>query len=70
MDEEWKNAIEGRMGNLKLALITEPQYAYNAAEIFKGLKRFEDVTLLNSDALVKIEKTVLRLNLLRVKQKD
>ena len=59
VDEEWKNAIEGRMGNLKLALITEPQYAYNAAEIFKGLKRFEDVTLLNSDALVKAEKTVL-----------
>ena len=59
VDEEWKNAIEGRMGNLKLALITEPQYAYNAAEIFKGLKRFEDVTLINSDALVKAEKTVL-----------
>lgn len=59
VEEEWKNAIEGRMGSQKLALITEPQYAHNAAEIFKGLKRFEDVTLINSDALGKAEKKVL-----------
>lgn len=59
VDDEWKNAIEGRMGSQKLALITEPQYAHNAAEIFKGLKRFEEVTLINSDALVKADKIVL-----------
>ncbi|MBO5353714.1 MAG: AAA family ATPase [Lachnospiraceae bacterium] len=59
VDEEWKNAIEGRMGSVKYALITEPQYAHNAAELFKGLKRFEDVTLIHSDAIVKLEKHVM-----------
>lgn len=58
VDEEWKNAIEGRMGNLKYALVTEPQYAHNAAEALRDLKRFEEVMLINSDAIVKAEKTV------------
>ena len=30
-EEEWKNAIEGRMGRLKRSLITEPQYAHEVA---------------------------------------
>ena len=59
VDEEWKNAIEGRMGNLKYALVTEPQYAHNAAEALRDLKRFEEVTLINSDAIVKADKNVL-----------
>lgn len=59
VDEEWKNAIEGRMGNLKYALVTEPQYAHNAAEALRDLKRFEEVMLINSEAIVKAEKTVL-----------
>lgn len=59
VDEEWKNAIEGRMGSLKYALITEPQYAHNAAEIFKSMKQYEDVKLIHSDAIVKLEKHVL-----------
>ncbi|MGN0506703.1 MAG: SbcC/MukB-like Walker B domain-containing protein [Lachnospiraceae bacterium] len=59
VDEEWKNAIEGRMGNLKYALVTEPQYAHNAAETLRDLKRFEEVTLINSDAIVKADKEVL-----------
>lgn len=59
VDEEWKNAIEGRMGNLKYALVTEPQYAHNAAETLRDLKRFEEVTLINSNAIVKADKNVL-----------
>ena len=59
VDEEWKNAIEGRMGNLKYALVTEPEYAHNAAETLRDLKRFEEVTLLNSNAIVRADKNVL-----------
>ena len=47
-DEEWKNAIEGRMGRLKFSLITEPRYAHTAAVIFGDMKQFEDVDLINS----------------------
>ena len=32
-EEEWKNAIEGRMGRLKHSLITEPQYAHDGRRI-------------------------------------
>ena len=39
-DEEWKNAIEGRMGRLKFSLITEPRYAHTAAVIFRDMKQF------------------------------
>ena len=59
VDEEWKNAIEGRMGNLKYALVTEPEYAHNAAETLRDLKRFEEVTLINSNAIVRADKNVL-----------
>ena len=37
-DEEWKNAIEGRMGRLKFSLITEPRYAHTAAVISGYMK--------------------------------
>lgn len=59
VDEEWKNAIEGRMGNLKYALVTEPEYAHNAAEMLRDLKHFEEVTLINSNAIVRADKNVL-----------
>ena len=49
-DEEWKNAIEGRMGRLKFSLITEPEYAHDAAVIFREMKQFEEVDLINSKA--------------------
>lgn len=58
-DEEWASAIEGRMGSLKLCLITEPQIADTAAESFKSLKQFEDVHLINSQAITKLDKKVL-----------
>lgn len=50
-DEEWKNAIEGRMGRLKFSLITEPEYAHDAAVIFREMKQFEEVDLINSKAV-------------------
>lgn len=50
-DEEWKNAIEGRMGRLKFSLITEPRYAHTAAVIFRDMKQFEEVDLINSKAI-------------------
>ncbi|MFI3209365.1 MAG: ATP-binding protein, partial [Eubacteriales bacterium] len=49
--ESWKNAIEGRMGRLKTSLITEPQYAHDAAKIFREMKEFEQVELIHSKAV-------------------
>lgn len=51
-DEEWKNAIEGRMGRLKFSLITEPRYANTAASVFRDMKQFEEVDLINSGAIL------------------
>ena len=51
VEEEWKNAIEGRMGRLKFSLITEPQYAHDAAKIFRELRQFEEVDLINTKAI-------------------
>lgn len=52
-DEKWKNAIEGRMGRVKHSLVTEPQYALDAARIFRRMKRkeFEEVDLINTAAV-------------------
>ncbi len=58
-DSEWKDAIEGRLGSLKLCLITEPEYAHNAAVVFKSLKRFEDVHLIHSAAIMKADSPVM-----------
>ena len=50
-EEEWKNAVEGRMGRLKRSLITEPQYAHEAAVLFRNMKQYENVDLINSKAI-------------------
>jgi hypothetical protein len=52
-DEKWKNAIEGRLGRLKHSLITEPQYALDAARIFRKMKRreYEEIDLINTAAI-------------------
>ena len=50
-EEEWKNAIEGRMGRLKHSLITEPQYAHEAAVLFRNMKQYENVDLINYKAI-------------------
>lgn len=38
-DEKWRNAIEGYLGNNKLALIVEPKYVQQAFEIYEELGR-------------------------------
>lgn len=58
-EEEWKNAIEGRMGRLKFSLITEPKYAHDAAVIFRDMRQFEEVDLINSKAIADSEPHVL-----------
>ena len=58
-DEEWKNAIEGRMGRLKFSLITEPKYAHDAAVIFREMKQFEEVDLIDSKAVADSSPAVL-----------
>ena len=50
-DEEWKNAIEGRLSKIRTSLITEPKYAHRAAVIFREMKQFEEVNLINSAAI-------------------
>lgn len=50
-DEKWKNAVEGRLGRIKKSLITEPAYALDAANIFRRMKQFEEVDLINSAAI-------------------
>ena len=52
-DKEWKNAIEGRMGRLKLSLVTEPRYAHDAATAFREMKKYEEVDLINTAAIEK-----------------
>ena len=52
-DKEWKNAIEGRMGRLKLSLVTEPRYAHDAAVAFREMKKYEEVDLINTAAIEK-----------------
>ena len=50
-DEEWKNAIEGRLGWIKLSLITEPRYAHDAAVYFRAMRQYEEINLINSAAI-------------------
>lgn len=51
-DAQWKNAVEGRMGKLRFALVTEPKYAGEAAKQFRKLLRHEDVDLINTEDLI------------------
>ena len=51
VEEEWKNAVEGRMGRLKFSLVTEPQYAHDAAVLFREMRQFEEVDLINTKAI-------------------
>lgn len=58
-DEEWKNAVEGRLGRLKLSLVTEPNVSADAAKLFREMKQFEDAELIDSAAVIKNEPVVL-----------
>ena len=52
-DEKWKNAVEGRLGRLKYSLVTAPEYAHDAANLFRRLKKFQEVDLINTQAILK-----------------
>lgn len=54
-EEAWRNALEGRMGRSKFSLVTEPQYALEAAKIFRNMKKteYESVDLINTAAIEK-----------------
>ncbi len=61
-DESWMNAVEGYMGNNKLALIVAPEYAKEAMKIYQGLdvKRYHSVTVVDTEKVRKDTKTTLR----------
>lgn len=48
-----EKAIEGRLGRIKKSMITEPAYALDAAKIFRRMQQFEEVDLINSEAVQK-----------------
>ena len=56
-DEKWKDAIEGRLGKMKYSLVTPPEYALEAAKIFRKMtgKEFEEFNLINTAAIKKHE---------------
>lgn len=59
-DEKWKDAIEGRLGRIKHSLVTAPQYALDAARIFRKMKRreYEEIDLINTAAIKRDEPRV------------
>lgn len=56
-NEKWRNAVEGYMGNQKLSLVTEPDYARAAMELYKKMdqKKYFRVSILDTEKLM--EKT-------------
>lgn len=58
-DEEWRNAVEGRLGRIKYALVVEPYYALDAAKIFRDMKKseYENVDLINTAAILRDKPT-------------
>lgn len=58
-DEEWKNAVEGRLGRLRISLITEPHYAQAAAELFRMMPQYQEIHLIHSKALLESEPKVM-----------
>lgn len=48
-----ENAVEGRLGRLKLSLITEPKVAADAAKAFREMGQFEEIDLIHSEAVTK-----------------
>ena len=59
-DEEWKNAIEGRMGRVKHSLVTAPEYTLDAARAFRRMKQMkgiEDIDLIDTAAIMRDQPT-------------
>ncbi len=58
-DEKWLNAIEGYMGNNKLNLIVEPEYAKHALELYKGLDphKYSKVAVIDTERVLRDART-------------
>ena len=61
-DETWRNAIEGYMGNNKLALLVEPKYARAALEIYGELdkEKYFWISVLDTEKVTAEEHAVLK----------
>lgn len=61
-DETWRNAIEGYMGNNKLALLVEPKYARAALEIYGELdkEKYFWISVLDTEKVTAEEHVVLK----------
>ena len=61
-DEQWRNAVEGYMGNNKLSLIVEPAYAGTAMEIYRELDRekYYRVAVLDTERVMADDHPVLK----------
>lgn len=57
-EEEWKYAVEGKLGRIKTSLITEPQFAEEAASLFREMKEYENVELINSKGNTTVNRKV------------
>jgi uncharacterized protein YPO0396 len=59
-DEQWRNAIEGYMGNNKLSLIVAPEYARLAMELYHRLdsKKYYRVAVIDTERVIKDAKPV------------
>ena len=59
-DERWHNAIEGYLGNNKLLLVVEPQYAKAAMDIYQELdkKKFFRAAVLDTEKVLEEEHPV------------
>lgn len=71
-DEAWRNAIEGRLGRTKFALVVEPRYALDAAAIFRNMKKreYETVDLINTAAIQRDEPQAMEETLYDVVKTD
>ncbi len=59
-DEQWRNAVEGYMGNNKLNLIVAPEYAKQAMELYQQLdsKKYYRVAVIDTERVMKDMKQV------------
>lgn len=53
-DETWHNAVEGYLGNHKLALMVEPEYAKEAIQIYESMdkKKFHRAAVIDTEKLM------------------
>lgn len=59
-DERWHNAVEGYLGNNKLLLVVEPQYAKAAMDIYQEMdkKKFFRAAVLDTEKVLEEEHSV------------